>query len=97
MITDMLKILTLFIVGVPVGCVCGMMFQGIGKGLLSLGLTIIRELVLIVICAGILGLILSFGTDGILWGMIIGTALGSLIAYIVFEEYLGRLKQHQHS
>lgn len=95
LIVEMLKVTSVFIIAMPVGCICGMMFQGVGKGILSLVLTVLRELVLIVLFAGLLGLVLGFGTDGVLWGMTIGTALGSLIALVAFKDYVRRLKKIQ--
>ena len=92
MIIQVLRILSVFLVITPVGGICSMVFQGMGKGALSLQLTIIRELVFVVLLSYLLGIILDYGVNGILTGLILGLLIGSTISLTVFEYYISRVE-----
>ena len=70
-----------------------MTFQGMGKGTLSLILTIVRELIFVVFLSFVLGIVLNFGVNGVLIGFILGLTIGSLIALFVFETFIKRIKK----
>lgn len=61
LITDFLKIMCLFVLFVPFGATAGNVFQGLGKGTISLVLTTFRELILVLIFACLLGLVFNMG------------------------------------
>lgn len=90
-ISNILRIIAVFLLGVPVGLSCASTFQGMGKGTISLILTILRELILVLLIAYILTFILGMGAMGVYLGLILGAIIGSIIAYIVFKEYLKRI------
>ncbi len=91
LITDFLKIMCLFVLFVPFGATAGNVFQGLGKGTISLVLTTFRELILVLIFACLLGLVFNMGEIGVYIGMLIGGLIGSVIAYGIIEIYVKRL------
>ena len=93
-ITEVLRIIALFVVGVPVGLSCAFVFQAMGKGSISLILTIIRELILVLVFSYILTFIFNMGAYGIYIGMVIGAIIGSIISLIIFELYLRRIVKY---
>ena len=92
-IAHILRIIAIFIVGVPVGLSCASVFQGMGKGTISLLLTVLRELVLVLVIAYILTYIMGFGAYGIYIGLVLGAIIGSVMALGVFEVYYNRIKR----
>lgn len=93
LIINVLRIVSVFLVVTPIGGICAMTFQGMGKGTLSLLLTVIRELVFVVILSYIFGILLNFGVNGVLFGFILGLTIGSAISLIVFESYIKKIKE----
>ena len=87
------RIVSVFLIITPIGGICAMIFQGMGKGTLSLMLTIVRELVFVVILSYTFGILLNFGVNGILFGLILGLAVGSIIALMVFELSMKKIKE----
>ena len=83
----------MFLVVTPVGGICAMTLQGMGRGTLSLLLTVVRELVFVVLLAYVFGILLNFGVNGVLVGFILGLTIGSIISLIVFEICIKRVKQ----
>lgn len=88
MIAEFLRIMVLYILPVPVGATAAFVFQGMGKGPTSLVITLIRELILCVLFAYLLGFVLNLGVLGIYLGLIIGSAIGSVIGYVYLEFYI---------
>ncbi len=93
LIIDVLRLVSLFLVVTPVGGICAMTLQGMGRGTLSLLLTVVRELVFVVLLAYVFGILLNFGVNGVLVGFILGLTIGSIISLIVFEICIKRVKQ----
>lgn len=92
LIIDVLRIVSVFLVVTPVGGICAMVFQGMGKGTISLLLTIVRELVFVVLLSYLFGILLNFGVNGVLNGFIMGLIIGSAISLIVFELFIKKVK-----
>lgn len=90
-----LGIMCLFYPFVPAGIMSSSLFQGVGKGVTSLCLNLLRNLVFIVLCAYFLGFRLGFGEDGIWWGVVAGDILGGLVGYMWARIYLSRLLRYQ--
>lgn len=88
MIAEFLRIMVLYILPVPVGATAAFVFQGMGKGPTSLVITLIRELILCVLFAYLLGFVLNLGVLGIYIGLIVGSAIGSIIGYVYLEFYI---------
>lgn len=87
-VIEALRILSFFILLMPFGIVSGNLFQSMGKGTMSLALTILRAFILEVIFSGLFAFILGWSKIGIYVGMDVGMAIGSLIAFTHLEFYL---------
>ncbi len=70
------------------------MFQGTGKGFISLIVTIIRTIVLTVPAAYLFAVVMGFSLPGVWWGFIVGNVSGGIISYIWARSYINRLQQH---
>jgi Na+-driven multidrug efflux pump len=92
-IVDLIRIFSVVFIAIPFGLASSSVFQAIGKGSTSLVLIIIRDLILSLIVAYILGFVLHLGANGIYWGIVIGIILGSAISYIYFRIFLKSLKK----
>jgi putative MATE family efflux protein len=91
-IVELLRIFCIAFIALPVGLASTSIFQAAGKGTSSLALIIVRDLILSVTVAYILGFVLKLGAIGIYWGIVIGIILGSIIGYIYYKIFLNRLK-----
>ncbi|MCL2115113.1 MAG: MATE family efflux transporter [Methanobrevibacter sp.] len=91
LITEFLRVMSLFYIFVPIGSIAASIFQGVGRGFDSFILTTIRELVLAVVFAYILAIPLGFGQQGVWWGIVIGNIFGSLIAFAWSKLYIQKL------
>ncbi|MCD7781297.1 MAG: hypothetical protein LUG89_01145 [Methanosphaera sp.] len=91
-IVDILRILSIFLIVVPPGMCAAMVFQGMGKGLISLVLTLLREAVFVLGFLLLFVYIFNMGVDGVCYSLGAGSLLGTIIAVIVFELYMKRLK-----
>ena len=90
LIAGFLQIMCLFILYVPFGTIPGNIFQGVGKGTTSFILTSIRGFFLVLIFSYLLGFVFNLGEYGIYYGILLGGAIGSLIAYIAIELYINK-------
>ena len=91
LITKFLQLMCLFVLFVPFGATAANVFQGLGKGTVSLGLTIMREFILVLLFACLFAFPLGLGEIGVYIGMLAGGFIGSIIAYIIIEIYVKRL------
>ena len=92
MIVDFLRIFCVFFIAIPLGLASTAVFQAAGKGTTSLLLVVIRDLILSLVVASILGFIFHWGAAGIYWGIVIGVILGSTFSYMYFKLFLRGLK-----
>lgn len=92
-ITAFLHVMCFFLIIVPLGISASSIFQGMGKGLTSLILTIIRELLFISVFAYLMAFTWGLGEYGIWWGIVIGAAFGCGIAYLWAARYIKGLKR----
>ncbi|WP_048191379.1 MATE family efflux transporter [Methanobacterium sp. SMA-27] len=92
-IASFLQVMCLFLIVVPLGISASSVFQGMGKGLTSLILTVIREVLFISVFAYLMAFTLGLGEHGIWWGIVIGGAFGCGIAYIWASRYIKGLKR----
>ena len=91
LIAGFIQLMCLFILYVPFGATAANVFQGLGKGTTSFILTTIRELILVLLFAYLLGFVFGMGETGIYYGMLLGGFIGSVIAYLYIELYINRL------
>lgn len=97
MIANVLRILCFFLLAIPAGMMSAMTFQGVGKGMTSLAITIFRALLIEIALAYILGIVLGFGVSGIYSGMVLAAVIGTIVSYGWCKLYLRRLKQNYYS
>lgn len=79
---EILQMFVFYNILIPFGATAAYTYQGVGSGFKSLSLTILRELVLSMAFAYIMGITLNMGIFGVYLGAIIGMNVGSLIGFI---------------
>ncbi|NYB51073.1 MAG: MATE family efflux transporter [Methanobacteriaceae archaeon] len=93
-IAAFLQVMCLFYLTVPLGITASSVFQAMGKGITSLILTVIREVIFISFFAYLFAFSLGFGPQGVWWGIVVGGGLGCAVAYIWATIYINRLKKN---
>ncbi|UTB32342.1 MAG: MATE family efflux transporter [Methanobacterium sp. ERen5] len=94
-IASFLQVMCLFFIFLPLGIMSSSSFQGVGKGTISLILTVLREVVFVILSAYIFAVILGWGENGVWWGIVIGGLLGGLVAYGAARIYIRRLQGNE--
>ena len=79
---EILKLLVFYNFLIPFGATAAYAYQGVGSGFKSLSLTILRELVLSMALAYIMGITMEMGVFGVYLGAIIGMNIGSLAGFV---------------
>jgi len=92
-IAAFLQVMCIFYLFVPPGIMSGSLFQGVGKGIFSLILTIFRQLLFVAIFAYLLAITFKLGQQGVWWGIVAGDILGGIVAYLLARLYIGRLQR----
>ena len=90
---SLVHLLLLYYILMPLGSVASYAFQGVGKGLKALFLTISRESILTLIFAYLFGIVLNMGIFGVYFGMIVGMNLGSIIGFISIQKFNREFKK----
>jgi Na+-driven multidrug efflux pump len=90
-ITTFLRIICIYYPATAFGMLSSSLFQGVGKGLYSLIVTILRTIILIVPLAWIFGVVLGWGLPGAWWGLVIANIIGSAITFIWAKIYVNSL------
>ena len=90
-IAAFLAIMCLFYPFVPPGVMSGAIFQATGKGMTSLVITVLRNLVFIAVFAYLFGIVFGWGEHGVWWGIVAGDILGGTVAYLWARYYISRL------
>ncbi len=79
---EILQLLVFYNILIPFGATAAYTYQGVGSGFKSLALTILRELILSMAFAYIMGILMNLGVFGVYLGAIIGMNIGSVIGFI---------------
>ena len=87
-VVEALRILCFFILLMPLGILAGNIFQAMGKGTMSLALTMLRSFILEILFAGLFAFIFNMADIGIYIGIVCGMSLGSIIGFIHVNVYL---------
>jgi len=87
-----LQTMCFFYPGVAFGMFSSAMFQGVGKGTISLSVTIIRTIILVVPLCYLFAITLDMGLKGVWWGMVAGNISGSIIAFSWGRYFVHRLQ-----
>ncbi len=93
-LTNFLRIVCIFYPAVAFGMFSSSMFQGTGKGMYSLIVTVFRTIVLILPLAWIFSNILGLGLAGVWIGLVVANIIGSLIAFTWGKLYVRNLRKH---
>lgn len=93
-VVEALRILCFFILFMPLGILAGNIFQSMGKGTISLILTILRTFILEVLFAGLFAFVFNLADIGIYMGIVCGMALGSILGYVYINYYLRKHKSY---
>ena len=90
---EILQILVFYNFLIPLGATAAYTYQGVGDGFKSLGLTIMRELLLSISFAYLLGITFKMGVFGVYLGAIIGMNIGSVIGFIFILMFNHKFKE----
>ncbi len=88
---NFLMIICLFYPGVAFGMLTSSMFQGTGKGINSLLITLIRTIIFTPLFIVLFATILSMGLQGVWWGIVVANLAGSMISFIWGKLYINTL------
>jgi len=86
-----LQIICLFYPGAALGILSAATFQGVGKGLNSLLVTVLRTIILTTIFALIATSVFHLGLAGVWWSLVLSNITGSLITYVWVKLYIKKL------
>lgn len=92
-ILNILPILSLYIVSLPFGAISTMTFQGMGKGVYSLVITLLRYFIMNILFAYLFCFIFGWGENGIYAGFVLGTLVGGLIGYIWTKLFIRKFEK----
>ena len=92
-IRQAIEIFSLFVLVLPHGMMSSMVFQGVGKGAYSLIITLLRSLILEIVCAYIFGILMGWGVMGIYVGLIVGCFIGGTFGFIWARYFISRYKK----
>jgi len=90
-IAAFIAVMCFFYPFIPPGVMSGAVFQATGRGMASLVMTVLRNLVFIAVFAYLFGIVLNFGEHGIWWGIVAGDICGGTISFIWARYYIARL------
>ena len=94
-IAAFLAIMCFFYPFIPPGVMSGSIFQATGRGVSSLIMTVLRNLVFIAVFSYLFGIVLGFGEHGVWWGIVAGDILGGTVAFLWARTYISRLIANQ--
>lgn len=92
---EILLIYTFYNALAPLGEVASKAFEGMGSGIKSLILTILRESILTLLFAYLFAFVLNMGALGVYLGLVAGLSLGSIISFMVVKIYSKKLKEYE--
>jgi putative MATE family efflux protein len=92
-LTKFLRIMCLFYPTVSFGMFSSALFQGTGKGMNALIVTILRTIILTTAFAGIFAILLGLSLDGIWWGLAAGNSIGAAVAFLWARSYTASLME----
>lgn len=88
---DFIRITCLFYIFFPLGVMSSSIFQGLSKGMYSLAIAFIRTLILQVVFSYIFAVTLNLGQIGVWYGIVLGNAIGGIIAYLWSKIYIRKM------
>ena len=94
---NLIRILAVHYPFVAFGMFSSSMFQGTGKGMYALAVTILRTIVLTLLFAVVLTQVMDMGLDGVWWGVNLGNTMGAMVAFVWAKVYIARLNGEGHA
>lgn len=91
MIASFLATMCFFFPFVAPGMISGSIFQGTGRGIYSLAMSVLRNLVFIAISAYLLAFVFGLGEHGVWWGIVAGNMMGGIFGYLWARFYVDRM------
>lgn len=91
-LVEFLRITCLFYPAVSMGVFSGAMFQGVGRGLNALVVTLLRTVVLMPPLAWLFAFPLGMGLPGVWWGLVAANWIGPLVTYLWARAHIRTLK-----
>ncbi|HNR43643.1 MAG TPA: MATE family efflux transporter [Methanofastidiosum sp.] len=92
-IVSFLRISAIFYPLVSFGMFSSAMFQGTGKGINSLIITLFRTIIFTVPFSYLFAIPMKMGLNGAWWGLVVGNVIGATIAFIWARIYIKELKK----
>lgn len=89
-IATAVSVLTLFVLAIPHGIMSSVTFQGVGKGVYSLIITLLRSLILESVFAYLFCFIFGWGVVGIYAGVVFGCFVGGTVGYLWAKLFISR-------
>jgi len=87
------RISCIFYPAVAFGMLSSSLFQGTGKGMNALAVTILRTVILTPPLALFFAEVLGMGLEGIWWGLVIANTTGSIVAFVWVRYYVNGLRK----
>lgn len=94
---EILQLLVFYNCMIPFGATAAYVYQGVGSGFKSLGLTILRELILSMAFAYVMGITMAMGVFGVYLGAIIGMNIGSIIGFVCILVFNQKFKKEVYN
>ncbi|MDH4209887.1 MAG: MATE family efflux transporter [candidate division WOR-3 bacterium] len=91
-----LRTMCIYYPATALGILSSAVFQGIGKGLYSLVVTMVRTIILVAPLAYLLSVQMNFRLPGIWWGIVTGNTIGGIIAYTWARYTIRRIKENNN-
>jgi putative MATE family efflux protein len=93
-VVECLHILCFFVLMMPFGILAGNLFQSMGKGTISLGLTFLRAFILEIVFSLLFAFVFNLADIGIYLGMVVGMSVGCIFNYAFINYYLNKHKDY---
>jgi len=87
-LTFFIRIICLFYPSVSFGMLSSSLFQGTGKGMYALIVTVLRTLILTPLFAALFAFYFNFGLHGVWWGLVVANVIGPAIAFAWARLYI---------
>jgi putative MATE family efflux protein len=90
-LANLTRIMAFFYPFVAFGMFSSSMFQGTGKGMNALAVTLLRTIVFTMAFVLVMAYSLDMGLGGVWWGIVIGNTMGAVVAYTWARYYIKHL------
>jgi putative MATE family efflux protein len=92
-LTVFLRIICLFYPALSFGMLSSAIFQGTGKGMNALLVTLLRTIILTPLLALLFAFALDWGLEGVWWGLVAANVLGTMVTFAWVRHYLAGLQR----